>query len=212
VGEGDEEGILPLGSQCGGILSDANNVIPTIELVLIKATELKGKVVNEKGKGVDGVAVVLDLESTPNEKADMSAATGTVDGETGVFVFSDIVWDDPDSVPEVSKPISGNAATTAMRLYIDDNAYYSNANSYRLLDSMAGVSLASGTRTDIRASPIEARSASFSVPLVKGRLVDAGGTGVNGVSVSIDLPITGAGADATVTTGITIPRTTPTSR
>lgn len=92
------KGYFPQTVKVSGILSDASNVVPTVALVKIVTTELKGRVVNKDGAGVNGINVILDLMSTTDNKADYAATTATVDGVMGVFTFSDIAWQDRKSV------------------------------------------------------------------------------------------------------------------
>jgi len=216
------KGYFPKTAQVAGILSDSSNVVPTIEMDAIYTTELKGKVVNENGVGVDGVAVVLDLMSTTDTKADYTATTATTDGELGVFTFSDVAWGDADSIPADKaaailalrgrlKAASARAITTdgttttateTCKLYVDDTAYYSDAYNEEDRDSQTAFTITSGVDSDIRtAQPITVRSTTFTVPIVKGRVVDSSGAGVNGVTIALDLPITtDTTPDATVTT------------
>lgn len=198
------KGYFPRTAEVSGILSDASNVVPTIELSAIHSSELKGKVVNENGVGVDGVSVVLDLMSTDDTQADYAATTATTDGEQGVFTFTDIAWGDADSIPAGSKAIAadGTSATESCRLYIDDAAYYSDEYNEDDRASQAEFTITSDQKLDVRTTkPITVRSATFAVPIVKGRVVDSSGAGVNGVTMAIDLPITtNTAPDATVTT------------
>jgi hypothetical protein len=199
------KGYFPKIQKVPGILSDSNNVIPMIEIRAIKAGELKGRVVNEHGAGVNDIRVELDLDLTADIDADYVTRTATVDGIVGVFSFSSIAWEDPDSIPTVDRAIVGNKATTTARLYIVDADYYSVEHSRAAFTIPEAITLESGRKTDISATPLEVRNARFTIPLLRGRVFDvipAGGpyVGVNGITVAVDLPRTIASPDARVTT------------
>ncbi|MEI8095966.1 MAG: hypothetical protein WCG80_17285 [Spirochaetales bacterium] len=205
-------GYFPKTVKVTGVLSDSTNLVPTIEMTLIKTTEVRGKVVNEKGNAINGVNVVLDLGSTTANDADFTVATASVDGEDGVFVFRDVPWNDADSIPSVSKGLvtdaaSGNVtATETIRLYINDANYYAdkaNHDNYpNNVDAAYIVSVTSGAKKDLSSTPIEVRSTSFSIPELRGRLMDAQDPthGLNGVQVSVHIPASNANADPNVTT------------
>lgn len=209
------KGYFPQTVEVNGILSDASNVVSTIALVKIVTTELKGRVVNKDGAGVNGVNVVLDLMSTEDNEADYSATTATVDGVMGVFTFSNIAWEDTDSKPRLIG--SDGKATETIKLYIDDPNYYSDSNSadprYKTLQTAFGIT--SGSKFNrITSNPISVYSAAFSAKLLKGRVVDIkkataallAGTalgasdGINKVTIALLFPIQG-GNPVTVTTG-----------
>ncbi len=201
------KGYFPQVVKVPGILSDSSNVVPTIELVKIVTTELRGKVVNEKGAGVNGVNVVLDLMTTVDEKADYTATTATVNGEVGIFNFSDITWEDLDSKPTPAKAFSPRAildgtATELVKIYVDDPAWYSDANSAdeRYKDAQVPFTITSGDAiVDIVSTPVVVSSSTFTALLVKGRVADKAGAGMNKVTVALQFPVSGAAA-ATVTT------------
>jgi hypothetical protein len=194
-------GFFPDIIEVSGILSDANNVIPTIELERILMSSLRGRVVNSAGQGLNGVRLVLDL-STTETTDDYAATTATDEGEPGYFRFDDLSWIDADSLPaanaSAARAISGGTATETAYLRVDDPEWF--GASYDAATPLA-LTLNSGEDRDISAAtPIIAESADFERALIEGRVVDSSGAGVNGVGVSLDLGSTGVGADYTATT------------
>jgi hypothetical protein len=210
-------GYFPRIVAVSGILSDATNVIPTIELRRISMASLRGRVVNRFGQGLDGVRVVLNLASTDAEE-DYVATSASDDGETGYFEIQDIAWLDPDSLPAASVRAIGaddparaigadGSATEAAFLYIDDPAWY--GRDYSKASPLA-LTLRSGQSSDISATtPLMALSASFTREIVEGQVLDAAGAGINGVRISMDLESTAAGADYSVNTVHIEDRTPP---
>lgn len=193
-------GYFPRTTKVTGVLSDASNPVPTIELTRVLSTKVRGRVVNGNGVGVNGVRVVLDLESTVAE-ADLTASTSTdQDGVVGVFVFSDVAWNDSDSVPVEPRAIADGVATENIRLYVDDPAWYSDTNDPRYPELQTAVIITTDADTDLSATPITARSATFTAPILKGRVaaLAAPSSGINGVTIAVDIPITAASPDATV--------------
>jgi hypothetical protein len=193
-------GFFPDIIEVSGILSDANNVIPTIELERILMSSLRGRVVNSAGQGLNGVRLVLDL-STTAATDDYAATTATDDGEPGYFQFDDVAWIDADSLPaaafSAARAIAAGAATETAYLRVDDPAWFGAV--YDAATPLA-LTLNSGEDRDISATPIVAASADFERGVIEGRVVDSTGAGVNGASVSLDLGSNGVGADYTATT------------
>lgn len=205
-------GYFPKTVKVTGVLSDSTNLVPTIEMTLIKTTEVRGKVVNEKGNAINGVNVVLDLGSTTANDADFTVATASVDGEDGVYVFKDVPWNDADSIPAVTKALTTDAAgvTTAsetITLYVNDANYYcddANHDNFASLtkdNSKFVLGITSGAKTTV-ADSLVVRSVAFSIPELRGRVLDAANTayGLNGVQVSVHIPAANANADPNVTT------------
>ena len=198
-------GYFPKTVKVTGILSDSTNVVPTIELTLIKTLQIKTKVVldSETGRAVNGVNVVLDLESTAANEADFTATTGSFEGEDGIAVFNDVPWNDADSIPEVSRAIlADGTATGKVRVYVNDPNYYADLAHKGLLATLPLIEISSGTKKDWTSTPLVVRSTQFSMPELRGRVFDvqAPTTGLNGVQVSIRIPASNAANDPSVTT------------
>ena len=58
-----------------------------------------GRVIDVGGDGINGVRMVLDLQSTPDDAEDYITTTATVNGDDGVYEFDNVTWRDetPDS-------------------------------------------------------------------------------------------------------------------
>ncbi len=99
-----------------GILSDTVNLVPDIKLdrATFSATEVTGKVVNVSGSAVNGVQVVLDLASTTDDDRDYVTTTATINGESGMYRFTNVTWKDEN-------PDSASTDTETIYLYISEN-------------------------------------------------------------------------------------------
>lgn len=84
-----------------GILSDDNNLVATIRMeeTTFRLDELRGRVVDSNGEGVNGVRMVLDLPqvSGTDEREDRVVQSATVDGQTGTFAFGNVEWNDTNT-------------------------------------------------------------------------------------------------------------------
>lgn len=105
-----------------GILSDTVNTVP--DILITRATFsvplVSGRVVNAAGTGVNGVRVVLDLQSTTDDDEDYVAATTTIDGETGSFRIANVTWRD-------SAPDGTGFDTEPADIFVSDDSYESTA-------------------------------------------------------------------------------------
>lgn len=112
-----------------GIFSDTNNILEDIELdrTTFSSPLVSGRVVNSSGEGVNGVRMVLDLDSTPDENEDYVALSGTVEDTIGVFEFTDVTWTDETAAAE------GTSSTENVTISVDDNEW-KNSGQPRNLD------------------------------------------------------------------------------
>ena len=96
-------------------------MVPDIKLdrATFSCPTVTGKVVNVNGEGVNGVRVVLDLESTPDNDADYVTTTTTLNNEPGSYRFNNVTWRD-------EHPDSPDTDTENATIYIDDSEYTSN--------------------------------------------------------------------------------------
>jgi len=120
-------------AQVSGILSDTINLVP--DILLDRATfstpQLRGRVLNVSGEGVNGVRVVLDLSSTTEETEDYITTTGFSDGEPGYYIFQEVTWRDEE-------PDSDAADTESASVSIDDPDYeYGSTLAVTLTSSQA---------------------------------------------------------------------------
>ncbi|MBN1685761.1 MAG: hypothetical protein JW852_03855 [Spirochaetales bacterium] len=101
-----------------GIISETVNVVPDIYLVraTFSSQTVTGRVIDVGGDGVNGVRVVLDLESTPDDEEDYITTTGTVNAVEGVYEFDNVTWRD-------ESPDSPAADTESALVYVDDGEY-----------------------------------------------------------------------------------------
>jgi hypothetical protein len=104
-----------------GIISDTLNIVPDIKIdrASFETPTVTGRVVNVNGEGVNGVRVVLDLQSTGGTDADYVTTTATLEGETGHYRFNNVSWRD-------DTPDSQDADTENAGIYIDDPDYTSD--------------------------------------------------------------------------------------
>ncbi|AHC13473.1 hypothetical protein [Salinispira pacifica] len=102
-----------------GIFSDTSNILEDIELdrTTFSSPLVSGRVVNSSGEGVNGVRLVLDLNSTPDEAEDYVAVSATVDGTIGVFEFNNVTWTDETAAEE------GTSSTESATVSVDDNEW-----------------------------------------------------------------------------------------
>jgi len=123
-----------------GLLSDTLNVVADIKMLRasFEMTSLKGRIVDSTGTGVNGVRVVLDLESTTDDTTDYIAITRTNNGDDGVFTFNNIRW--RDDTADTNSTDTENAF-----IYIDDTNYNSTYN----IDNMLPVVLASDDEAEL---------------------------------------------------------------
>ncbi len=122
--------------QVSGIISDTVNVVPDIKLdrATFSSPTVTGRVVNVNGEGVNGVRVVLDLQSTEDEDADYVTTTTTLNNEPGSYRFNNVTWRDEN-------PDSSDSDTENATISIDDPDYTS--------DTTLQVQLTSGQDNDI---------------------------------------------------------------
>jgi len=122
--------------EVSGIISDTVNVVPDIKLkrATFSCPTVTGKVVNVNGEGVNGVRVVLDLQSTPDNDSDYVTTTTTLNNEPGSYRFNNVTWRD-------EHPDSAETDTENATIYIDDSEYTS--------DTTLNVKLTSGQDNEI---------------------------------------------------------------
>ena len=100
-----------------GILSDDLNLVPDVRLDRASFTSprLSGRVIDLTGEGVNGVRLVLDLDSTESE-TDYITTSDTIDGVAGRYRFTNVRWrnDDPETP-------SSDSETATVR--VDDPTY-----------------------------------------------------------------------------------------
>ncbi len=101
-----------------GVFSDSTNNLEDILLTrtTFRSPSVSGRVVNAAGEGVNGVRLVLDLSSTPDDGEDYVAFTGTVDGEPGRFEFDDVTWSDENA---------SDSSSESVTISVDDNEWES---------------------------------------------------------------------------------------
>jgi hypothetical protein len=100
------------------VLSDTTNTVRDIllERVVFEVPLVSGRVIDQTGDGVNGVRVVLDLNSTADEDEDYVTTTATVDGVTGIYEFAEVEWADPDRAGEATDE-------EQVTIRVDDNEY-----------------------------------------------------------------------------------------
>ena len=100
-----------------GILSDDLNLVPDVRLDRASFTSprLSGRVIDSTGEGVNGVRLVLDLDSTESE-TDYITTSDTIDGVAGRYRFTNVRWQNDD--PETP---SSDSETATVR--VDDPTY-----------------------------------------------------------------------------------------
>ena len=185
------EDYFPKVAQVSGVLSDTLNVVPDIKLARItfSSSEVSGRVVDERGNGVNGVRVVLDLPATEDIDEDyvVQTATDPDDQTIGAFTFEDIEWEDAAAVSTAESSVD-------VLIYIDSPDYYCSYNK----DSPLTVAITSGQENAVL-DTISVKKATFSVPYVKGS-VSLSAAGENGVRVVLDLLSTDVAEDYVTTT------------
>ncbi len=109
--------------QVSGIISDTLNVVPDIQLerATFSSPTVTGHVVNVNGEGVNGVRVVLDLQSTTDTDSDYVTTTTTINNEPGSYRFNNVTWRDEN-------PDSSDTDTENVTIYIDDPDYTSSSS------------------------------------------------------------------------------------
>ena len=144
------------------IVSDSITALDAEYLV----PRVSGRVLDAAGAPINGVRVVLDLASTDGagEDEDYVVNTALVEGEDGVFDFTDVRWEDPVALESLLVEDTESAT-----LRIDDNEYEAAAPVDVTLTSDEEYELA----TDISVSRID--STSFEVTVV-GRCIERYGT------------------------------------
>jgi hypothetical protein len=124
------EDYLEKTTRVSGILSDTINLVP--DILLDRATfstpQLRGRVLNVSGEGVNGVRMVLDLSSTTDEAEDYITTTGFYEEEPGYYLFQDVTWRD-------ETPDSDAADTENGSVLVDDPDYQSGGSLSVILTS-----------------------------------------------------------------------------
>lgn len=114
----EHEDYQTVSMQINGILSDTINVIPDIvmERATFEVPEVRGRVVDVNGDGVNGVRVVLDLDSTADEAEDYVTTTATANGDIGIYQFENVTWKDEEAAGQ-------NSDDEPVTISVDDNQY-----------------------------------------------------------------------------------------
>ena len=134
------EDYVPLVEQRTGILSDSPNVLADIlmQRATFEMTSLEGRIIDSQNTGVNGVRVVLDLESTPDDDTDYVVVSRNANGEDGVFTFNNIRW--RDETADTNSTDTENAG-----IYIDDTNYNSGYD----INNKLAVTLSSGDEGEV---------------------------------------------------------------
>jgi hypothetical protein len=132
----EHEDYQTVSMQINGILSDTINVIPDIvmERATFEVPEVRGRVVDVNGDGVNGVRVVLDLDSTAEEAEDYVTTTATVDGDIGTYQFENVTWKDEEAAGQ-------NSDDEPATISVDDNQYTG--------DTALSITLTSGQEREV---------------------------------------------------------------
>ena len=180
-------------AKVSGILSDTMNVVPDIkiETSLFTVPSLTGRVVNESGEYLNGIRLVLDLESTPDEEEDYVATTQTIDDKAGSYQFTNIEWkdNDPDDA-ENSQDTEPAVIRVSDDEYLDadDTPLSVTLNSDQEMEAPQDIEVTIEQQTN------------FTCPEVTGRVVNSSGEGVNGVRVTLDIARTSDDEEFVATT------------
>lgn len=168
------------------------------------AESLTGRVIRDgTSEGVNGVRIVLNLDSTTDEDEDYVATTATIDGVVGSFEFNNVTWEDED-------PDGPTSDTETGEVFVDDADFYWAADSDNDPPLTRAVSLVSDQSTELSSAIAVNRfpRTEFSAQL-DGRVVErtsgADGTsdsGVPGVTVTLSF-VDEDGAGGTVTRTLT---------
>lgn len=135
-------------TQRTGLLSGTLNVIAdiTMERASFEMPLLEGRITDSYNAGVNGVRVVLDLDSTADDGTDYVTVSGEDGGLDGVFSFTNIRWRDDDAD-------SAGADTETAGIYIDDSSYTSTYTA----DNRLGVNLQSDDEMELDTNIIVTR-------------------------------------------------------
>jgi hypothetical protein len=159
-----------------GILSGTANTLSLIQLdrITFTAPWVGGRIVNASGEGVNGVRVVLDLDSTTDTE-DYVANTTIIEGVPGSYRFQNVSWRDPAN--------AGNSSDDEDAVVSVDDSQWQGA-------STANVTITSDQEITVSDSIQVSRVArtEFSVTL-RGRILDRDGSneyGISGVQIEID--------------------------
>ena len=193
----EHEDYQTVSMQINGILSDTINVIPDIvmERATFEVPEVRGRVVDVNGDGVNGVRVVLDLDSTAEEAEDYVTTTATVDGDIGTYQFENVTWKDEEAAGQ-------NSDDEPATISVDDNQYTG--------DTALSITLTSGQEREVTDEIVVTRKprTDFSTRVtgeVFQRIINADNeyvdTPVQGVEVT--LTFTDPTADPTTKTHVT---------
>lgn len=170
--------------------------------VTFTAGSLTGRVIRAgTSEGVNGVRMVLDVDSTADEDEDYVTTTATIDGVVGSFAFNGVSWEDQNPESPTSDTESGD-------VYVDDANYYWAADSNNDPPLTRAVSLVSDQATELSSAISVNRfpRTEFSAEL-EGRVVErtsgADGTsdsGVPGVTVTLTFADEDGGGGSTTRT------------
>ncbi len=156
-----EEAIVPF----DGILSDSINVLPDTLLQSHKwgPNSVVGQVI-DNGVGINGVRVeLLFNDATAHGQA---VRTQTFDRRDGVYVFDDVKW-----------PVELGDELEA-KIVVEDGAYIGEVATSVTLQADQDVDVLDRLRVS---------SSRFSLPELRGKVVDESGRGVNGVRLAASL-------------------------
>lgn len=161
------------------------------------AESLEGRVIRAgTSEGVNGVRVVLNLDSTSNEDEDYVATTGAIDGVAGSFVFTNVVWED-------DTPSSPTSDTESGVVYIDDVDYYW-ASSPTASPNTRAVSLVHEQSSELSSAiSVNRKPRTTFSATVQGRIIER----LTGGADIVDSPVAGVEVTATFVDEGSITRT-----